>query len=85
MAYLNFVKLVVGETRAGQASVVTQAETAEFFGWDKEFPEWKRRMKNAEEYGGWLPFYPWRSQKYYRGGHRLRICRSKRRPAIRKV
>lgn len=74
----TFVKLVVGENRAGQASVVTQTETAAFFGWDKEFPEWKRRMKSPDEYGGWLPFEPLTADWRFRGGHRLRICRSKR-------
>lgn len=75
---MEFLKLVLGENRSGQASVVTQKETAEFFGWDKEFPEWKRRLKSADEYGGWLPFEPLRPDWRFRGGHRLRICRSKK-------
>ncbi len=75
---MNMVKLVVGENRAGRASVVTQAETAAFFGWDREFPEWKVRYANPDGNGGWHPFRSIGGDHYYKGGWRLRICRSKR-------
>lgn len=69
----EFTKLVVGEVGGSLVSATTQIETARFFGWDKEFEEWRARWKND----GWHPGEPvWRDRRR-RGGDRRRICRSK--------
>ena len=75
---MEFLKLVLGENSSGQASVVTQKETAEYFGWADEFPVWRVRYKNPNGNGGWHAFQPLVPDWRHRGGHRLRICRSKR-------
>ena len=71
----DFLKLIV-ETRArDQVSVVVVKETAEYFGWDKAFPEWKPRL--ATDALGRIYVNPSRSRwRHFRGGDRLRICRA---------
>ena len=74
---MEFLKLVVSGQNKNQISVVTQRETAEFFGWDKAFPEWRRRTKDADSYGGSVPFQELQPDKKFSGGKRLYICRDK--------
>ena len=74
---MNFIKLVVADQGKNQISVVTQLETAEFFGWDKAFPVWKRQVQDADYYGGLVPFRELRPDKKFSGGKRLYICRDK--------
>lgn len=71
---MNFVKLVIADHGKNQASVVCQRETAEHFGWDKEFQEWKPRWRVES---GWHPCVKLLPDKQFSGGTRLRICRSK--------
>ena len=74
---MNFVKLVVATHGTTQASLVCQKETAEYFGWDTAFPEWKIRWKTTAE-GGSGMIFPGKKDRYgFPGGTRLRICRSK--------
>lgn len=74
---MDFVKLVVADHGKNQASVVTQRETAEYFGWDTAFPEWKIRWRAVAD-GGSGKIFPGKKNLYgFPGGKRLRICRSK--------
>ncbi len=74
----NFLKLDLGGPEGARGSIAVLKETAEFFGWDKAFPEFHERRaaagagnvgmlwgKNLEKYPG------------SKGGKRLRICRAK--------
>lgn len=74
---MEFIKLQLNSDRSGAQSVVTQKATAEFFGWDKAFPEWSEATRVRPDGSP----YPGRSLRkvhsLYRGGDRLRICRSK--------
>ena len=73
---MEFRKLIVGRNRSGCISVVTQLETAEYFGWDREFQEWNERSKSD----GWgqpvRKFAGYNDGYGFPGGSRLRICRS---------
>ena len=74
---MNFVKLVVAKQGKNLISVVTQRETAEFFGWDKAFPVWKRQVQGPDYYGGFVPFEELWPDKKFSGGKRLYIRRDK--------
>jgi hypothetical protein len=74
---MNFLKLVVAQQGKNQISVVTQKETAEYFGWDKAFPEHRPQWKNPDGSGGWHPCVKWQPDKKFSGGQRLYICRDK--------
>ena len=71
----TFIKLLVEDRPSGAVSVITQKETAEFFGWDKAFPEWKPRTQLGLD--GRPMKYAWSTSasRHFRGGDRLRICR----------
>ena len=75
---MNFVKLQLSSDRSGAQSVVVQKETAEYFGWDKAFPEWSEATRVRPDGTS----YPGRSLRpiagLYRGGKRLRICRAEK-------
>lgn len=73
---MDFVKLQIGADKSGAQSVAVQRATAEFFGWDKAFPEWSAATRvhpDGTPYSG-------RSLRpipgLYRGGKRLRISRA---------
>jgi len=74
----RFNRLILEETKSGAASIAVVRETAEFFGWDKAFPEWSERWK--DDYPGGRRRHTFGSPNPYwvQGGKRLRICRSKR-------
>ena len=72
---MEFKKLVVARYRSGAVSVVTQRETAEYFGWDKAFEEWPRGTQ-WNPGGFWEPdFRQVNHDPRWPGGSRLRICR----------
>ena len=74
---MDFVRLALGSDRSGEKSVVVKRATAEFFGWDKAFPEWtesiRYRADGTPYTGGTLR----NSRTLHHGGKRLRICRAK--------
>ena len=69
------VKLVVEARAKDQVSVIVPRETAEYFGWDKAFPEWRELTQLRPD--GKPRVYARSTSKcrHYRGGDRLRICR----------
>lgn len=75
---MDFLKLVLDRDKSGAISVVTQKETAQYFGWDEAFEEWPYHHV-------WDPAGHWRMSygrvymdPRYPGGNRLRICRASR-------
>ena len=74
-AGFNFLKLVLEERPKNRISVVVVKETAEYFGWDKAFPEWTPPTHIGSD--GKPRRYARSTSKcrHYRGGDRLRICR----------
>ena len=79
MAYYDFRKYVLQERSDGLITCTTQYETAQLFGWDKAFAEYSLPTHIGPD--GNTHFYIHPAGKYrnlHSGGHRLRICRSKR-------
>ena len=75
---MQFVKLILQETKAGTVSVTVQDATAAHFGWDKAFPEWSARYEDGYT-GGRVTKQAGRHHwAYAPGGDRLRICRDKK-------
>ena len=71
----NFVKLVLGENKAGTISVTTQDATASYFGWDKAFPDWNERFRDGYPGGKRAKLAGRHTWADAPGGDRLRICR----------
>lgn len=77
MASDKFTRLVLAEEKSGPVSVTVVRETAEFFGWDKAFPEWNARFQPDYPGGKKTGRWSMRDPNWEPGGKRLRICRSK--------
>ncbi len=76
---IDFHVMLLDETPHQRVSLITQRETAELFGWDTAFPEWKPQTHIGPDGREW--FYMQRGcgpSGAWRGGKRLRICRDKR-------
>jgi hypothetical protein len=76
MTILTFKKLVLDRQRSGAISVVTQTETAEYFGWDKAFEEWPIGAQWDPVAGTWAPRWRMNRDPRWPGGSRLSICRA---------
>ena len=73
---MDYLKLVLDRDKSGAISVVTQKETAEYFGWDKAFEEWPVGAQWHRD-GYWTPnFRTTNHDRRWPGGSRLRICRA---------
>ena len=78
MAYDFYVMLLSDEPRK-RVSLITQRETAELFGWDKAFPEWTPVTHTRPDGSTYSYMHMGCGQTAaWKGGHRLRICRSKK-------
>ena len=76
---IDFHVMLLDDRYGKRVSLITQRETAELFGWDTAFPEWKPVTHTAPD--GSEYFYLQRGSggaAAWRGGKRLRICRSKK-------
>ena len=72
---MDFIRLALGSDRSGEKSVVTQRATAEFFGWDKAFPEFRESIRYRKDGSSYDRTGPRRDRSLWRGGTRLHICR----------
>ena len=72
---MEFVKLTVEDYGHRTVNVVCVKETAEYFGWDKAFPEWRPRTHIGPS-GGELIYLNRRQNEWcWPGGVKHRICR----------
>ena len=74
---INYVRLILQETKGGPVTVTTQDATAEYFGWDKAFPGWSERFEDGYPYGRVAKQAGRGDGTRSPGGARLRICRDK--------
>ncbi len=75
----TLIRYSLRETPNQRASFVTQLETAQLFGWDDAFPRWGLVRQQDLDGNEFVYFHPTgRANGTWRGGHRLRICRVKR-------
>ena len=73
---MDFIKLNLDADKAGAKCVVTQRETAEFFGWDKAFPEFRLSTRYRRDGSTYEQPTLRRDKSLHKGGDRLRICRA---------
>lgn len=72
---MDFIKLNLDADRSGAKCVVTQRATAEYFGWDKAFPEFHESTRYRPDGSTYDRGTLRRDKSLHRGGTRLRICR----------
>ena len=77
MAY-NWICLTLADDGKNTTKLITQRETAEYFGWDTAFPEWNPRIRVLDDGGRRVSYQSaWAGSNHGRGGKRLVICRHK--------
>ena len=75
----RYLKLDLGGPINARGSLCVLKTTAEYFGWDKAFPEFHVRTPRDEHGNMKVPIRSWKQKDPGgQGGKRLRICRSKR-------
>jgi hypothetical protein len=72
---MEFIDLVIRETSQHRIHVQVQKATAEHFGWDKAFPEWKPRTHIVDGQKRIYAHWALKTKNKRYGGKRLRICR----------
>ena len=73
----RYLKLDLGGPVESRGSLNVKRETAEYFGWDKAFPEFHERRPRDAEGKMSMGIRNWRQKDPGgQGGKRLRICRS---------
>lgn len=74
----RYLKLDLGGPLKARGSLNVKRETAEYFGWDKAFPEFHERRERDEQGNMPMAFRSWQQKDPGgQGGKRLRICRAK--------
>lgn len=73
---MEFIKLNLDDGSARPTSVVVQRQTAEYFGWDKAFPEFRLSTRIRSDGSSYDTPTLRRDKSLHRGGDRLRICRA---------
>ena len=72
---MEFLDLVLRESDQFRVHVNVQKITAQHFGWDKAFPEWKPRTRIVDGQRRVTAHWALKPRMKAYGGKRLRICR----------
>jgi hypothetical protein len=72
---MKFLKLLLEDRPGAAVSCVVPATTAEYFGWDKAFPEFDAVARTTKDGRKSFGIFRQNRDPRYPGGTRLRICR----------